>query len=122
MLPRSTKTALNILSQNKEGFFIMIEGSQIDWGGHQNNTNYVAEEMLDFDRSIGKALDFAVNNGETLIVVTADHETGGRITSYNVCYTKLLRSVLLNNQCFTRLNLVNIFTFHIHYRLDYRTL
>jgi len=77
MLPRATEAALNILSHNRKGFFIMIEGSQIDWGGHQNNTNYVAEEMLDFDRSIGKALDFAANNGETLIVVTADHETGG---------------------------------------------
>ena len=76
-LPRSTETAVNILSQNKKGFFIMIEGSQIDWGGHQNNTGYLVREMLDFDQSIGKALEFAANDGETLIVVTADHETGG---------------------------------------------
>lgn len=76
-LPLSTQTALNILDQNKKGFFIMIEGSQIDWGGHQNNTIYVVNEMLDFDRSIGKALEFAAKDGETLIVVTADHETGG---------------------------------------------
>lgn len=55
----------------------MIEGSQIDWGGHQNNTNYVVEEMLDFDQAIGKALEFAAKDGETLIVITADHETGG---------------------------------------------
>lgn len=77
MLPRATETALNILSNNKKGFFVMIEGSQIDWGSHQNNTNYVVEEMLDFDQAIGKALDFAAKDGETLIVVTADHETGG---------------------------------------------
>jgi len=76
-LPLSTKTALNILSQNKKGFFIMIEGSQIDFGGHANNTIYVVNEMLDFDRAIGQALEFADNDGETLIVVTADHETGG---------------------------------------------
>ena len=76
-LPLSTQTALNILDKNKKGFFIMIEGSQIDWGAHQNNTIYVVNEMLDFDRTIGKALEFAANDGETLIVVTADHETGG---------------------------------------------
>jgi len=76
-LPLSTETALNILDQNKKGFFIMIEGSQIDWGGHANNTIYVVNEMLDFDQTIGKALEFAANDGETLIVVTADHETGG---------------------------------------------
>lgn len=55
----------------------MIEGSQIDWGAHQNNMPYVVNEMLDFDQTIGKALEFASHNGETLIVVTADHETGG---------------------------------------------
>jgi alkaline phosphatase len=76
-LPLSTQTALNILNQNKKGFFIMVEGSQIDWGGHTNNTIYLVNEMLDFDRAIGKALEFASKNGETLIIVTADHETGG---------------------------------------------
>ena len=76
-LPLSTQTALNILDQNKKGFFIMIEGSQIDWGGHANNTIYVVNEMLDFDQTIGKALEFAANDGETLIIVTADHETAG---------------------------------------------
>ena len=76
-LPLSTQTALNILDQNKKGFFIMIEGSQIDWGGHANNTIYIVNETLDFDRAIGKALEFAAKDGETLIIVTADHETGG---------------------------------------------
>jgi alkaline phosphatase len=76
-LPISTQTALNILDQNKKGFFIMIEGSQIDWGGHENNTIYLIKEMLDFDQAIGKALEFAAKDGETLIIVTADHETGG---------------------------------------------
>ncbi|MDD4192780.1 MAG: alkaline phosphatase [Mangrovibacterium sp.] len=77
MLQKATRTALNILSKDKDGFFLMVEGSQIDWGGHQNDMSYVVEEMLDFDRAIGVALDFAARNKETLIVVTADHETGG---------------------------------------------
>jgi len=77
LLPRATETALKLLNQDSDGFFVMIEGSQIDWGGHQNNTNYVTEEMLDFDMAIGKALEFAAKDGKTLIVITADHETGG---------------------------------------------
>jgi alkaline phosphatase len=77
MLPKATNKAIQLLSQNGKGFFLMVEGSQIDWGGHQNNTIYIAEEVLDFDQSIGEALEFAAKNGETLIVVTADHETGG---------------------------------------------
>lgn len=56
---------------------MMVEGSQIDWGGHANNTIYIVNEMLDFDRAVGKALEFASKDGETLIIVTADHETGG---------------------------------------------
>ena len=55
-LLKSTQTALKILSQNKKGFFIMIEGSQIDWGGHANDTQYLVNEMLDFDKAIGAAL------------------------------------------------------------------
>lgn len=77
MLPLATKTALNILGKDKDGFFIMIEGSQIDWGGHQNNTSYIATEMMDFDRAIGEAIKFAANDKNTLVIVTADHETGG---------------------------------------------
>ncbi len=77
MLPVATKTAINILSKNDKGFFLMVEGSQIDWGGHANSTVYIVEEMLDFDKAIGKALEFAAKDGETLIVVTSDHETGG---------------------------------------------
>ena len=77
MLQVATTTAINILDNNDKGFFLMVEGSQIDWGGHANNTVYIVEDMLDFDQTIGKALEFAAKDGETLIVVTADHETGG---------------------------------------------
>ncbi len=77
MLPDATIAALNILSNNKKGFFLMVEGSQIDWGGHANNTEYIVAEMLDFDRAVGKVLDFAEKEGNTLVIITADHETGG---------------------------------------------
>ena len=55
----------------------MLEGSQIDWGGHANNSDYIISEMIEFDEAIGKILDFAKRDGETLVIVTADHETGG---------------------------------------------
>lgn len=77
MLPFATNKAIELLDQNEEGFFVMIEGSQIDWGGHGNNQEYVIQETLDFDAAVKVALDFAEQDGETLVVVTADHETGG---------------------------------------------
>jgi alkaline phosphatase len=55
----------------------MVEGSQIDWGGHDNSLNYVLSEFKEFDLAIGKALEFAKADGNTLVIVTADHETGG---------------------------------------------
>ncbi|MFH0761692.1 MAG: alkaline phosphatase [Bacteroidota bacterium] len=76
-LPESVGEALRLLSADPDGFFLMVEGSQIDWGSHDNNIGYVAQEVADFDRAIGVALDFAQQNGETLVIVTADHETGG---------------------------------------------
>lgn len=77
MLPNATAKALDILGQNENGFFLMVEGSQIDWGGHDNDIDYVVNETLDFDRALGVALKFAENNPGTLVVVTSDHETGG---------------------------------------------
>jgi alkaline phosphatase len=77
MLPVATQTAINILSAGKKGFFLMVEGSQIDWGGHAKSTVHVVEDMLDFDKAVGKALEFAASNKKTLVIVTSDHETGG---------------------------------------------
>ena len=77
MLPVSTEKAIEILNKDTEGFFLMVEGSQIDWGGHDNDIEYVVTEMIDFDNAIGKALEFAKKDGETLVIVTADHECGG---------------------------------------------
>ncbi len=64
-------------NHSEKGFFLMIEGSQIDWGGHANDADYIISEMIDFDRTIGEVLKFAEKDGETLVIVTADHETGG---------------------------------------------
>ncbi|MBC8112539.1 MAG: alkaline phosphatase [Verrucomicrobia bacterium] len=77
LLLHSTQTAIKLLNQNKKGFFLMVEGSQIDWGGHANDSQYIINEMLDFDKAIGAALDFAEKDGNTLVIITADHETGG---------------------------------------------
>ncbi len=76
-LVKSTEAAIQLLKGNKKGMFMMIEGSQIDWGGHSNDTQYIVDEMIDFDNAIGKVLDFAATDGNTLVVITADHETGG---------------------------------------------
>ncbi|MEN7551622.1 alkaline phosphatase [Rapidithrix thailandica] len=62
---------------NKKGFFLMAEGAQIDIGGHFNDFPYVVSEVLDFDKVIGKALEYADKHQNTLVIVTADHETGG---------------------------------------------
>ena len=73
----TTGVALDILDDCKKGFFLVVEGSEIDGGGHSNDMAYTVEEMLDFDQAVGKALQFAEKDGKTLVVVTADHETGG---------------------------------------------
>lgn len=69
--------AIEVLSQNKKGFFLMIEGSQIDWGGHDNDSAYVIDEALDFDRAAGDVLRWALKDKNTLVIITADHECGG---------------------------------------------
>lgn len=76
-LSKATELAIKFLSKDNSGFFIMAEGSQIDWGGHENNASYLVSELIDFDEAIGKALDYAERDGNTLVVVTSDHETGG---------------------------------------------
>ena len=74
-----SESAPKFLKQHNKngGFFLMIEGSQIDWGGHANDSKYIVSEMIEFDKAIGKVLEFAKLDGETLVIVTADHETGG---------------------------------------------
>ena len=77
-----TQVALNFLknkSQNCAGFFLMSEGSQIDWAGHDNDAQYMLVEFADFDATVQAATDFAIKNQDTLILVTADHATGGLV-------------------------------------------
>ena len=76
-LPEGVRTAIKTLSQNENGFFLMVEGSQIDFACHAHDSANMVEETVDFNKAIKVALDFAKADGHTLVVVTADHETGG---------------------------------------------
>ena len=72
----AVKKALELLD-NKDGFFLMVEGSCIDDYCHANKVGYAVEEILDFDRTVGTVLEWAEKDGQTLVIVTADHSTGG---------------------------------------------
>ena len=76
-LARATAKAIEVLSRNRKGFVLMVEGSEVDDAGHSNDTKMVTDEVLDMDRAVAVAREFADRDGQTLIVVTADHETGG---------------------------------------------
>ena len=76
ILMESTKKAIEMLD-NRKGFFLMVEGSQIDDWCHRNKVGYVCEELFDFDKVIGAVLEWAEKDGHTLVIVTADHNTGG---------------------------------------------
>lgn len=77
ILAKASLKAIEVLNQNKKGFFLMVEGSQLDDYGHFNDLDMLMQEVHDFDRTIGKVLEWAAQDGETLVIVTADHETGG---------------------------------------------
>ena len=76
ILMESTMKAIQMLD-NKKGFFLMVEGSQIDDWCHRNKVGYVCEELFDFDKVIGAVLKWAERDGQTMVVVTGDHNTGG---------------------------------------------
>ncbi|KEO71996.1 alkaline phosphatase [Anditalea andensis] len=76
-LAQATFQALEFLRKKEGPFFLMVEGAQIDTGGHQNDAKKVVEEVIDFDQAVGVALEFADKNPGTLVLITADHETGG---------------------------------------------
>lgn len=72
--------ALNVLSQNDEGFFVMIEGGAVDWMGHANNMPRFIEEQIDFNMAVDAVIEWVEENSsweETLLIVTSDHECGG---------------------------------------------
>jgi alkaline phosphatase len=76
-LAEMTGKAIELLSKDKDGFFLMVEGSQIDWAGHANNIDYNIRQTLLFDLAVKEALEFAQKHKDTLVIVTADHECGG---------------------------------------------
>ena len=77
-LPVASRFAPRFLQKHsEEGFFLMIEGAQIDWAGRENDQDYLVAETLDFDQAVGEALKFARRDKETLVIVTSNHETGG---------------------------------------------
>ncbi len=77
VLELGSRKALEMLGRDPEGFALMIEGSQIDWACHNNDTAYLRAELADFELMLHAVLDWAAKDGHTLVVVTADHETGG---------------------------------------------
>ncbi|MEO0775695.1 MAG: alkaline phosphatase [Bacteroidota bacterium] len=81
-LPAACQFATRYLSKRDSGrFFLLIEGAQIDWSGHARNGTELLAEIADFEKAVQKMLDFAQADGETLLLVTADHETGGMTIS-----------------------------------------
>lgn len=77
LLQEMTKYALNYLSGSEKGFFLMVEGGKIDSKSHEKNFNGMLEELVAFDTVVKEALEFAKHDGNTLVIVVADHETGG---------------------------------------------
>jgi alkaline phosphatase len=76
-LTKASMMAIQNLQDNKKGMFLMIEGSQIDWGGHEKDYSYMQTELWDFNECINAVLDWADTQKDVLVIVTADHETGG---------------------------------------------
>ncbi len=72
-----TIKALEILSQDPEGFFLLVEGGRIDHGGHKNNKTNVALETIEFHYAVNTAISYSKTNGNVLLLITSDHETGG---------------------------------------------
>lgn len=101
-LPEMTTQALKILDQNEKGFFLMVEGGEIDFAGHENDAATLLKETLEFDAAIAKAIEYVQSHPDTLLVVTADHETG----SFGFAYRQFLKNdplllkQLKNNQTY----------------------
>lgn len=82
-LAEMTVTALDLLSKDEDGFFLMVEGGQIDWAGHSNDAGDLLHQMIKFDESAQAVYDWVKDRTDTLVVITGDHETGGFSFSYS---------------------------------------
>ncbi len=76
-LAEMTQKAIDVLANNPKGFFLFVEGSKVDWASHANDPIGVISDTLAFQKAVGKALDFAEKDGNTLVLVFADHSNGG---------------------------------------------
>ncbi|NLB42837.1 MAG: alkaline phosphatase, partial [Clostridiales bacterium] len=76
-LSEMTEKAIDILSKKENGFFLMVEGSQVDWAAHGNDPVGIITEYLAFDEAVGKAIEFAKKDGETVVVILSDHGNSG---------------------------------------------
>ena len=93
-----TRKAIDKLSKNPNGFFLMVEGSKVDWAAHGNDPVGMATDFLAFDRACGAALEFARNNGETAVVIVPDHGNSGISLGRRDCkgYDKLTKDQLFH--------------------------
>ncbi len=93
-----TGKAIELLSQDEGGFFLMVEGSQVDWAGHANDPVYMVTDFLASDEAVKVAVDFAKKDGNTLVIVFPDHNTGGMTlgSNYDPSYTKTTVEDLVN--------------------------
>ena len=76
-LAEMTETAIDVLKKDKDGFFLMVEGSQIDWAGHDNDAAWAMKDSEAFELAVKEAVEFAKKDGNTLVIVAGDHDTGG---------------------------------------------
>lgn len=90
-LAEMTEKALQLLSKKEEGFFLMVEGSQVDWAAHANDAATIINEFLAFDEAVGKVMEFAKNDGNTAVIILSDHGNSGFTIGSNNCpgYDKL---------------------------------
>lgn len=82
-LVEMTKKAVELLEKNSKGFFLMVEGGQIDWAGHDNDTGRLLHELVQFDKAVEYVLEWLEGRNDTVVIITADHETGGVGFSYS---------------------------------------
>ena len=76
-LAEMTRKAIELLSADKDGFFLMVEGSQVDWACHANDPAHLLSDLLAYDDAVAVALEFARRDGQTLVIALSDHNTGG---------------------------------------------
>lgn len=90
-LSEMTQKAIDILSKKENGFFLMVEGSQVDWAAHGNDPVGIITEYLAFDQAVGKAIEFAKKDGETAVIILSDHGNSGFTIGKSECkgYDKL---------------------------------